>query len=161
MALTILPGKSTSVLTDLITDCFTTPSHAIGTKYQDSTGNIWIYVFNNTGSAFAAGDVLMAAADGSYSVAKATAARGARLVAGVAQHAIADQKYGWIKRTTLSGSVKLDGTTGATAGNLLRIGAVTAGSAEGHTSVDRDSFGRALATGAAGATILASFDCQG
>lgn len=161
MSLNILPGKSTSVLTDQITDVFTTPSHEIGTLYQDSTGNVWIYVFNNTGSAFARGDVLMAAADGSYSVAKATAARGAMLACGVAQHAIPDQYYGWIKRATRSGYVKLDASTGATAGNLLRIGAVTAGTAEGHTSVDRDSFGRALATGAAGETILASFDCKG
>lgn len=96
----------------------------------DDTGRhkIWRYVYNGSGGAFAAGDVLAYAAgdttQGNARKAPADAPRASIL--GVAQHAIANESYGWVLVLGY-GTVKADTGTGVTANTSVVVDPTDAG----------------------------------
>lgn len=126
----------------------------------DSNGNhqIWRYVYNGSGGAFAAGDVLAyAAADTTKGNArKAPASSPPQAILGVAQHAIANLSYGWVLVSGY-GTITADGSTAITANSAIVPGTATAGTAQDAAAVTDAAIGFSpvgISTGASGSVYI-------
>ncbi len=132
----------------------------------DGSGEkVWIYV--KALEALVAGNVVCRDLSGlpadlgkSYTVQRTAAGAPSSLVAGVAQHAIAANSYGWILRSG-QGEVLSDSATDVTTGVGMIPGAVAVGTAQTAAGPTNNSFGLALED--LGVSTLAScvVDCKG
>lgn len=128
---------------------------------SSSFPQVWRYVYNGSGGAFAAGDVLAYAAGDTTrgNARKAPASSHPKAVLGVAQHAIANGSYGWVLCKGY-GTVTADGSTAVTANTGLVVGTATAGTVQSAAAVTDAGIGfgpAAISTGASGSAYI---DCM-
>jgi len=128
---------------------------------------VWIYVQNISGGALSAGSVCrrdytagtLAARRKATVIRTPAAAAACSQVTGVAQHAIADQSYGWILRSGV-GSVLVAAATAVGDGLVTTVGTAV-GQADPAAAATNDAFGVSVeAVGGAG-SVTAILSCKG
>lgn len=133
---------------------------ATGTQFAGS--RTWLYVYNGTVNAFAAGDVLSRAPGAStYDVRPVPVSSSPMAVIGVCSHAIPAGQYGWVVRSGLI-EVTADSATAITANTALTVGTgATAGRAQTVAAVTGNAFAVATEAAAVGVKALCMVDCRG
>jgi|7_EtaG_2_1085326.scaffolds.fasta_scaffold00895_10 hypothetical protein len=122
---------------------------------------VWIYVQNVAGAALSAGDLcrrdLVAPLSTATVIRTPASAVASGQVLGVAQHAIADQSFGWILRSGV-GDVFVGALTAVGVSLVTSVGTAV-GKADPAAAATDDSFGVALTASAA--SVTAVIDCKG
>lgn len=130
------------------------PGDRATTGNPDGTGHKhWVFVHNTSGADFAIG-VPVTMVNGTFVCAAAAAIDNPKVIAGIPQIVIADDRAGWVLEKG-EGTVLDDGAT-LSAGDLIQASA--AGGVE-VVVADADCIGVAKANIGAGATGLAYIDC--
>lgn len=123
----------------------------------------WIYI-QMTGGAAVAGNVIARAASTATpgtGIAAPTSAPRMRLL-GVAQHAIAQNSYGWIQRKGAGALVRAGASTNGIAANAsIQVDGTDSGAADDDAASAALVFGFSHAAIAAGATGRCTIDCTG
>lgn len=136
---------------------FDVPATSDGTRANQGAQK-WIYVYNDSGGALAAGDVCTRkAATATYRVRKSAVTQGSSCVVGVAQHAIANGSYGWIQRKGVA-EVTSDGAL--TVDVAIMPSNATAGTCE-PAAISLGGFGWAIDGSGGAATSTCYIDCCG
>ena len=126
---------------------------------NNSGGETWIYVYNDSGAEIGANMVVMRkAATSTYNVLKATASISPQRIVGVSQHAIANGSYGFILKRGL-GTVTGDAAVTADLGMI--VDGSTAGNVTHSAAVTNAGIGCTLAGRADAGTFTAFVDCRG
>lgn len=140
--------------------------HPLGSLFVESTTTadtgpaVWIYVYNDSGGALAQGDVLVRkSATSTYNVRKSATTSDPACVVGIAQHAIADGKYGWVLRRGV-GEVSMD-AAGSAKDKGIKVSNATAGTAEQVGGVTEAAFGWAIDDAITSALCTCFIDCRG
>ena len=126
---------------------------------NNSGGETWIYVYNDSGSEIAANMVVMRkAATSTYNVLLATASISPQRIVGISQHAIANGSYGFILKRGL-GTVTADASVTADVGMI--VDGSTAGNVTHAAAVTDVGIGCTLAGRSGSGTLTAFVDCSG
>ena len=124
---------------------------------NNSGGQVWVYVYNDSGSEIAANIAVMRKTSTAYNVLIAATSTEPRRIVGVSQHAIANSSYGFVLKKGV-GTVTCDATVDADKG-LITDGS-TAGNVTHAASAGDAAYGWTIAGGSAG-TFSALIDCAG
>lgn len=160
-----------------VSDTTTSQYHPLGMLYEqgpdegdnresgsgtvsDRGRRVWIYVYNDSGSAIPKGTVCMPkSGTTTYNVKASTTSLHPSLVVGVAQNAIPNGSYGWLLREGV-GLVTAD-TGGLSANTAIVPGDAVAGTADNVAARTDASFGWCIVAATATNTAYCRINCIG